>query len=250
MRLNPFGIFLRLFVLILCVACSTKQTSTEIPQDAEFPRAPEVLTIKDPFGDYRLLPGDSIEVKFFYHPKLNERLYVGPDGKISLQLIDDILAAGLTTSQLDEVLTQEYSRYLKNCSISVIVREFSGFKVYVGGEVTHPGFLDLGGNMTIMQSILGRGGHLRTAKIKNVVLIRKGPGGKPVAMTVDLSPVIAGENLENDVYLMPSDIVFLPKTWVAKAGDFTSMVMNRLFYFNNIMGGVGAALGYEWITSR
>jgi protein involved in polysaccharide export with SLBB domain len=247
MRINPFGKFWLLFVLILCAACSTKQTSTESPQTMEFPQAPEISTSKEPVGDYLLLPGDTIEIKFFYHPQLNEKVNIGPDGKISLQLIDDIQAAGLSTSQLDEILTQEYDRYLKNYSISVMVREYSGFKVYVGGEVSHPGFLLLGGNMTIMQSIVAKGGHLRTAKTENVVLIRKGPGGKPVAMTVDLNPVIAGEHLENDLYLMPSDIVFVPKTWVAKAGDFTDLVLRKLLFFNNIMSGVGGALGYQWV---
>jgi len=242
MRLNPFSILWLLFVLILSAACSTTQ-----PQP-EFPPAPEMFTAKEMIGDYRLMPGDQIEVKFFYHPQLNEILFIAPDGKISLQLIDEVLAAGLTVSQLDEVLTQEYSRYLKNCRLNVMVREYSGLKVYVGGEVGRPGFLSLKGNMTVLQSIVGMGGFKRSAKTENVVLIRKGPGGRPVAMTVDLKPVIAGENLENDAYLMPSDIVFVPKTWVTIAGDFTDEYLRKLLFFNNIMGGVGGALGYNWVV--
>jgi len=243
MRLNPFSIVSLLVVLILCAACSTKQTSPELPQ------APEMFTTIEPIGDYRFLPGDQIEIKFFYHPDLNETVYIGPDGKISLQLIDEILAAGLTASQLDDVLTKEYGRYLKNCHLNVVVREYSGLKVYVGGEVGHPGFVSLKGNMTILQSIVAVGGFRLSAKMENVVLIRKGPGGRPLAMTVDLKPVLAGEHLENDVYLMPSDIVYLPKTWVTIAGDFTDQYLRKLFFFNNIMGGVGGALGYNWVIN-
>ena len=153
MKLNPLTLFGSLFVLILCAACSTTQTATGLSQATEFPLAPEFpqasemrTTAKEPVGDYVLLPGDTIQIKFFYHPTLNETVQIAPDGKISLQLIDDIMAAGLTVSQLDEVLTQEYSRYLKNYSINVIVRKYSGLKVYVGGEVRNPRFVALKGN--------------------------------------------------------------------------------------------------------
>jgi len=250
MRLNPLTIFGSLFVLILCAACSTTQTSTEFPQAPEFPQATEMRTAKEPVGDYLLLPGDKIEIKFFYHPNLQESIEIGPDGKISLQLIDDILAAGLTTSQLDEVLTQEYNRYLKNCNISVMVRDYSGNKVYVGGEVRNPRFVALKGNLSILQSVVEAGDFTKYAKPESVVLIRKGPGGKPLAMVVDLKPVIAGEHLENDAYLMASDIVYVPQTTVGKAGDFTDQVLRRVLFLQPFIGGVGTALGWKWVNDR
>jgi polysaccharide export outer membrane protein len=201
----------------------------------------------EPISDYRLRPGDKIAIKFFYHPELDEAVMIGPDGKISLTLVDEVLAAGLTASQLDEVLTKEYEKYLENFSINVIVREYSGLRVYVSGEVGAGGFLSLRGNMTVLQAIFAKGGFQRTAKPENVILVRKGAGNKPVAMLIDLQPVLSGEQLENDIYLMPSDIVYVPKNWISKAGDFVDMYLRRVLMVDSVISGVGWALGYNWV---
>jgi protein involved in polysaccharide export with SLBB domain len=200
----------------------------------------------EPISDYRLRPGDKVQIKFFYHSDLNENLMIGPDGKISLQLIDEVLAAGLTASQLDEVLTKEYATYLENYSITVIVRGYSGLKVYVGGEVRSPGFVSLKGNMSVFQAIAQSGGEKNTAKLENVVLIRKGPDNRPVAMAIDLKPVISGEQIENDIYLMPSDIVYVPKTSIAKAGIFMDQYVRKVLMLDSVIRGAGAALGHYW----
>jgi protein involved in polysaccharide export with SLBB domain len=201
----------------------------------------------EPIADYRLRPGDEIEVKFFYHSDLNEKLGIGPDGKISLQLIDEVLAAGLTGSQLDDLLTKEFDKHLENFDITVIVREYSGLKVYVGGEVVRPTYLSLQGNMTVLQSIFEAQGFKTSAKLENVLLVRKGPENRPEAMVIDIASVISGEQLENDIYLKPSDIVYVPKTWVARAGDFVDAYLRRLLFFDNVLEGVGYALGYKWV---
>lgn len=83
--------------------------------------------------DYVIYPGDKLEIKFFYNPELNDTVQVRPDGKISLQLVDDVKAAGMTTTELDKELTEKYSMEFINPTISVIVRSFTGEKIYVGG---------------------------------------------------------------------------------------------------------------------
>ena len=239
MRWRLFKMFQSYLVLIVFTACSTT--------DSLGPQAMQGSLAGEPISDYFLRPGDAISIKFFYHPDLNETLMIGPDGKISLQLIDDVLAAGLTTSQLDELLTKEYDQYLKHTSISVIVREYSGLKAYVGGEVMRPGFISLKGNMSVLQSIFEAQGFRETAKPENVVLIRKGPGNKPVAMVIDLESVISGEQMENDIYLMPSDIVYVPKTFIAKVGKVVDQYLRRVLFVDSILQGVGYALGYKLI---
>jgi protein involved in polysaccharide export with SLBB domain len=204
----------------------------------------------EPIADYRLRPGDEVQIKFFYHPKLDEKLMIGPDGKISLQLIDEVLAAGLTASQLDEVLTKEYAKYLENHKISVIVREYSGLKVYVGGEVRNPKFVSLKGNMSVLQSIFAANGFKETAKPENVILVRKGPDNRPVAMAVDLGAVVSGEQIENDIYLMPSDIVYVPKTSIAKAGKFVDQYIRKVLMLDSVVRGAGSALGYFWVREE
>lgn len=230
-----------LFVfLIMFVACST----TPSPG----PQAMQGAMLGEPIlADYHLRPGDEIRIKFFYHPEFNEALTIGPDGKISLQLIDGILAAGLTTSQLDEVLTKEYDKYLQNVIISVTVTQYSGLKVYVGGEVWRPSLLPMNGNMTVLQAIFAAQGFRDTAKPENVILVRKGPDSRPVSMVIDLASVMSGEQIENDIYLLPSDIVYVPKTSIAKAGVFVDQYLRRVLFVDSIIQGVGYALGYKWI---
>jgi len=242
MSCHLFKIFWLIPLLIVFVACSTTPSLG--------PQAMQGAMAGEPLADYHLRPGDEIEIKFFYHPDLNERLMIGPDGKISLQLIDQILAAGLTTFQLDELLTREYAKYLENYSINVLVREYSGLRVYVGGEVVRPGFVSLKGNLSILQSIFAAQGFKETAKPENVILIRKGPENRPLAMAIDLGPVISGEQMENDIYLMPADIVYVPKTWIAKAGKFVDQYMRKVLFVDSLLHGVGYALGYQWVVEK
>jgi polysaccharide export outer membrane protein len=223
-------------------ACSTTRSSG--------PQAMQGAMGAEPIADYHLRPGDEIEIKFFYHPDLNETLMIGPDGKISLQLIDEVLAAGLTPSQLDEVLTKEYDKYLENFSISIIVREYSGLKVYVGGEVNTPTFVSLKGNMTVLQAIFAAQGFKETAKPENVIVMRKGPENRPVVMVVDLGSVMSGEQMENDIYLMPSDIVYVPKTFIAKAGKFVDQYLRKVIMADEIIRGAGHALGWFWVREE
>ncbi|MDY6951332.1 MAG: polysaccharide biosynthesis/export family protein [Thermodesulfobacteriota bacterium] len=200
-----------------------------------------------PLGDYQLRPGDVIQVRFFNSSDLDDKVMVGPDGKISLQLVGEVLAAGLTASQLDDVLTEEYLKYLQNANINVIVREYAGLRVYVGGEVGVPGFYSLKTNMSVLNVILAAKGWKESAKMESVILVRKGPGNRPVAMAIDLKPVIAGEQIENDIYVMPSDIVYVPKTWVAEAGMFVKQWLRDVFFVDRVLNGVGYALGYDLV---
>ena len=242
MKIRQLGFLIPIFFSLLFCACSTA------PEQPMGPQAMEGALEAEPIADYRLRPGDEIQVKFFYHPELNETLAVGPDGKISLELIDELLVAGLTRAQVDGLLTQEYERYLENFSISVIVREYSGLKVYVGGEVNQPQYLSLQGNMSILQSVFEAQGFSRFAEPRSVLLIRKGPANRPKAMTIDLQAVIDGQQLENDIYLKPSDIVYVPKTWIGKANVFVNQYIRGLFFFDTVMQGVGYALGYNWVN--
>jgi polysaccharide export outer membrane protein len=235
-------VVLYFLIFVTFTACSTPPSSG--------PQAMQGAMEVEPLSDYRLRPGDKIEVKFYYHPDLNETLLVGPDGKIALQLVDEVLAAGLTPSQLDDVLTKEYEKYLENFSISIVVREYSGLKVYVGGEVVQPGLISLNGNMSVLQAIVSAQGFRGTAKPENVIVLRKGPDNQSIAKIIDLKAVMSGEQMENDIYLMPSDIVYVPKTSVAKAGEFVDQYIRRVLMLDQVVIGAGQALGWYWVRDN
>jgi len=174
--------------------------------------------------DYYLRAGDSLNIKFFITPELNETVTIRPDGKISLQLIDDIKAEGLTSAELDKILTEEYEKHLNKALITVIVENTAGQKIYVAGEVYSPREIVMTGKLNALQAIFSSGGFKTDAKISDVVIISRGPENKPLARRINLKKALKGKLLENEYILKPFDIVYIPKTRLAKINDFTNHI--------------------------
>jgi protein involved in polysaccharide export with SLBB domain len=186
--------------------------------------APEVRSSP---GDvsYRLQSGDEIEIKVFEIPELADRVRIRPDGKISLLLLDDVQATGLTPAELDQELTKGYSTYYTNPRVTVIVRAFSSQRVYVGGEVNEPGMLQLSGELSLLVAVLEAGGFLPSAKRSSVILLRKGEGG-PEVRRLNLDEML-GKGAP-DIALQPFDVVFVPKTFISKANQFVQQYIRDL----------------------
>jgi polysaccharide export outer membrane protein len=164
---------------------------------------------------YRLAPGDLIDVKFPYHPEENERVPVRPDGQVSLQVTGDIQAAGLTVKELERNIIQRASTTLKDPVVSVVIAALAEHKVYVGGDVLKPGFVNFREGMTPLQAIIERGGFTDTAKADEVLYITR-IGDEIQAQRLDLQSVVDGDSNE-EIAMAPDDIVFVPKTWIGKA---------------------------------
>lgn len=231
--LNYFLCFMMMLNLISCT--STKNYSGHYPSDAIENPVTEVN------NDYFLQIGDIIEVKFFYNHELNERLIIRPDGKISLQLIDEVQAAGLTPSELDRVLTDKYSQRLQKAELVVMVKEFQRQRVYIGGEVNSPGLLPISGKITSLQAILQAGGFKDTAELKNIIIIRKQQGrDQPLFMTVNIFEDLRSRGKNNDIQLKPYDIVFVPKTTIAKMNQFVDQYIDKLI-------PISMNVGFTWL---
>jgi len=184
------------------------------------------MVYKEGQGDYFLQPGDTLDIKFLYNPELNENVTIRPDGKISLQMIDETRAGGLTPAQLNEALTKSYSSQLKQPRITVIVKSFGGQRIYVGGEVTTPQALTVIGKVDALQAIMNAGGFKPDAKPSSVMIISKGPDNRPVARKVDLKNVLNGAPSTEDFTLKPFDVVYVPKTELATADEFMAHIYN------------------------
>lgn len=178
--------------------------------------------------DYVLQVGDVLEIKFYYDAKLNETVIIRPDGKISLQLIGEVTAAEQTPSELNRVILNRYSKFLRDPEVTVIVKDFGGQKVYVGGEVTMPGVIPLKGRSTVLQAILNAGGFKETAHEGNVIVISRGPNDTSVARKVDLSDVITGKVDGKDVLVKPFDVIYVPKTVVAEVNKFVDQYIRKV----------------------
>ena len=195
---------------------------------------------------YFIQPGDQLDIKFFYNPELNETLTVRPDGKISLQLVDEVQAAGLKPLQLDDELTKKYAQELKKPAITVIVKSFGGQRIFVGGEVNNQGLITIAGNMTPLQAVLNAGGFKETANPESAIIIRKGPGNKPVPIAMNLGDARQGKTGSADFLLQPDDIVYVPKSAIAKANKFVNQYIENLLLFR----GVSLGFSYELNSKR
>ncbi len=188
---------------------------------------PDVRPVQQTAKEYSIQPGDQLDVRFYNNPELNEQVTVRPDGRISLQLAPEVIAAEKTPAELSRSLVQAYSSELREPKVTVIVRTFGSNKVYVGGEVGKPGMLNLTGALTVMQSITEAGGFLDTARKGEVVVIRKGEK-KPLIFTVNIEDVISGSDLTQDMNLRPYDIVFVPKLPIANIDLWVDQYIRRL----------------------
>ena len=186
---KPNQIIFMLVVGIIAVisGCSHSNTTTLPIEAAPATNQPLVTP-------YLIQPGDALDIKFFYNPELNETVTVRPDGFISLQLVNEVKAAGLQPSQLNETLTHLYARELKKPVIAVIVKTFAGQRVYVGGEVGQQGLLTMPAGLTALQAVMQSGGFKNTAQPSETLVIRKGPDNRPVPLRVDLNTVLSGSH--------------------------------------------------------
>jgi polysaccharide biosynthesis/export protein len=221
-------------LLMTVVACAPNQVTTPGPARQMDQQA---RTYSE--GEYVLAPGDVLDIKFIYNPEFNElALPVRPDGRISLQLAPDIKAAGLTPSQLGDMLSKQYGSELKRPETAVIVRAFGSKKVFVDGEVAGPRFVDLIMPTTVMRAITQAGGLRETARLSSIIVIRPDFEGKPVGTMVDLRKVIDGTDFTQDIYLMPYDIVYVPKSNIARVNLFVQQ------YITNMVPGLSSWMPY------
>jgi protein involved in polysaccharide export with SLBB domain len=165
---------------------------------------------------YIIQPGDTLSIKFFFNPELNEQdLIVRPDGLISLQLVNEIQAAGLTPVQLKSLLAEKYKGQLKNPEIAVIVRSVrEPYRIYVDGQVRSPGEFEIIGTLSVLQAIARAGGMLEdTAKKSDVKVIRRDQDGQAFVINVDLNSALYGGDLSQDIRLLPYDFVYVPRSF-------------------------------------
>ena len=234
MKIKMAPILLIFIAICIFGGCASQQAKVQ-PEAVAFTATPQKLK------KYLIQPGDQLEIKFFYIKELNEIVTVRPDGKISLQLVDEVQAAGLEPLKLDDVLTEKYGQELQDPVITVIVKSFGGQQIYVGGEVNRQGLINLRAGMTPFQAVLNAGGFKETAKPESAIVIRKGAGNRPVPIEINLTDSTHGKSGNAVFLLQPHDIVFVPKTAIAKANKFVNQYIENLLLFR----GVSLGFSYE-----
>lgn len=182
--------------------------------------------------EYVIQPGDELEIKFRVTSDLNETVVVRPDGMITLQIIGDVLAASHTSESLRQSLMAAYQPSLKNPEIVVILRKPAGNHVYVGGEVQTPGRINIPSQITALQAIILAGGFKDTADKKRIIL-RRGDG---YMEELNLKKEIHGRYVGFDVPLRPSDVIYVPKSRIAKVNQFVDQYIEKVLPFQRQVG--------------
>jgi polysaccharide export outer membrane protein len=143
---------------------------------------------------------------------LSADVFVRPDGKISLPLLNDVQAAGLTPEQLRQRVTEAASKVMEDPTVMVMVKQINSRKVYVIGQVAKPGPYALPGPMSVVQLLSLAGGLLEYADKENILVIRgeRQADGKPISQRVNYADLMKGRRLQQNFELKPGDTVMVP----------------------------------------
>jgi len=180
-------------------------------------------------GIYVIRPGDELQIDFYLNPEFNRDTTVRPDGAISLDLVGSIPAAGKTPEQLSDALNQAYLRELRNPGASVRLKSSPSWRVYVQGEVAHAGAFTLQPGMTAMQALADAGGVTADAGADQAVLIRRDACGNAQGMAINLHAAEGGSTKKiDDVALMPSDVLVVPRSTIADVDLFVKHYIKDL----------------------
>jgi len=215
----------RWLALLLIVA--TTGCGAVVKKPAQLGALPPSRLSPEAGWEYTINVGDELDVKFFFNPDLNEHVVVRPDGRISLQLVPEIVAAGLTPRELTTQLKQGYAGELSNPELTVIMRTFAAQKVFVGGEVTKPGEFHLVRSLTVLQAVSMAQGFTDTARLSEVIVIRRNVDRTPLVVPVNLKHAIDGTDTAQDMTLMPFDVVYVPKSAIANVNKFLDQYIRK-----------------------
>lgn len=208
------------------------QTPTE-----EFGNIP-YATWSDYEPPYRFYPGDEIEVSVPAAPELSKSVIVQPDGRISLPLIGNLMAADRTVDELHDELVRTYSTQLLRPQVDITPKA-APLKVFVGGEVKNPGVQDLIGDGDALRAVIQAGDFLNSSDRRKVIILRRGPDGRGMIRTVNLQKGLTSGAAEL-IPLRRFDIVYVPKSGVANATLFVQQYFRDLspiqFGFNYAIG--------------
>ena len=202
-RLVSVGVIvLSVFLMSSQIVCAQAEKETALKKQAQA----EVAADSD---QYIIGPEDVLDIHVWREDALSRTISVRMDGKISLPLIDEIRAAGLSPLQLKEAITQRLKELIENPIVTVIVKEVNSHKVYITGNVKNPGIYKIRSETSIVQLISIAGGVADWASTQKIVIIRK-ENGKERVITVNYKKIIKGEDLSSNLILKPGDTIIVP----------------------------------------
>ena len=197
------------FLVLGAMLCAPFAVAQDAPAQKPDPSAKTVPPVAVVDADYKIGPQDVVRIDVWKEPDISRTIPVRPDGKISLPLLNDVQASGLTAMQLATSLREGLSKFLTSPQVTVTVTEINSRRVYITGEVTHAGALPILPNMTVLQALSSAGGFTQFAKLKNIYVLRT-EDGKQVKHPFNYKEVVKGNLTEQNIVLQPGDVIVVP----------------------------------------
>jgi len=169
--------------------------------------APQSVGATD--ASYKIGPQDVLRIDVWKEAEISRAVPVRPDGKISLPLLNDVQASGLTAMELANNITEGLKKFINNPQVTVSVTEINSRRVYVTGEVSKPGAYPLLPNMTALQAVTSAGGFTQFARTKNIYILRN-EGGKQTKYSFNYNDVVKGKRSDENITLQPGDTIVVP----------------------------------------
>jgi len=225
---------------LLIIACSSPVA--HIPEiNPEQLRAAPINDPPPTERTYKMVPYDTIMVRFTYHPEQDPKapVAVRPDGNITLDGIGSIRAAGLTPEELGKEIAAKSSKRLKNPEVIVTISQFAPRRVYVGGQVRNPGIVEFKGEMTPVQAIFERGGFTDDAQKDSVILIRDTGGVEPIIGRINANQALES-GVPEKITLVTNDVLYVPQSGIGRADLWVKQHLNDILPSGLIGMGMGA----------
>lgn len=225
-------------MLIFLSACGVPLNVKPLTTD-EIPSLQTSVRYSD--EKYVIVPDDTLQIRYVFHPDMNQEAVVQPDGKITAALAGQVTAAGMTTAKLEELLKERTSDQLRDPEVAVNISKFADRNVYIGGEVAKPGLVRYRKGLTPLQAVIASGGFLDSARADSVVLIRSGDSPNDyVSRKLNLTESVA-ESIKEPLFLAPHDVVYVPKTGIAEANLWVKQHISDLlpFLFPSVSSAAG-----------
>jgi polysaccharide biosynthesis/export protein len=211
---NWMKVGIRLWVPLLAVSAMAQGRTPEqvkeakaVAGDVHLAPIKSAVATQDP--NYVIGPQDTLEISVWKEADLTRTVPVRPDGKISLPLLNDVQAAGLTPTQLRAQITEKLKKYVTEPQVTVVVMTINSQRVFMLGEIAKPGAYPLLPGMTVLQAISSAGGFSEYAKTKKIYVLRS-DNGKQLKLPFNYKEVVRGSRTEQNILLKAGDTIVVP----------------------------------------
>jgi polysaccharide export outer membrane protein len=201
-----------LLMALIAPAYGQSPAAQEKKEDVKDSKAPNVSSTTQAAAEdpsYKIGAQDVLRIDVWREDQLTRTVPVRPDGKITLPLLNDVQAVGLTPMELAGVIRDELKKYVTNPQVTVSVSEINSRRIYVNGEVNKSGAYQLLPHMTVLQALSGSGGFTAFARVKSIYVLRN-ENGKAIRIPFNYKEAITGKNLAQNIELQPGDVVVVP----------------------------------------